>query len=502
VLSLAELRRVVRALDASRAGARIDRVLQPAADDVALLLAGGAERPARDRVWLRLCCRPGLAHLGTVAEGPPAPATTPGFGQFLRAHLAGGRLAAAALRGEDRQALLRVETREGGFALLLSFLGPRSNLYLLDERDGVVASARPLAETRRELAPGEPWRDPQGGPPGEGGDRFADVEGEALLAAVGRHYAEAEVKAGSANARARLARALAKARTALEKKAARLEAEARDGEEAVRLGRLGELLKASLASVRPGASEVVARDFASGEAVAIPLDPARTPAANLEDLFRRARKAARRAEKAVLELGALHGRIEELRGLEHALDAAQDDAALAALAARPEVARLLARNAPQAAPAGRAAARPKRRWQLGRREVPARLAPKVYRTRDGLEIWVGRSDEGNDLLTTRLARGNDLFFHLEGSPGSHVILRTEGRGEAPQESLLEAAELAVHFSKARGASRASVHVAAVKDVSKPPGAKSGLVWVHRGRTIGLRHSPERLQRLLDSRDED
>jgi predicted ribosome quality control (RQC) complex YloA/Tae2 family protein len=501
VLSLAELRRVVRALAETRVGARVERVVQPTTDDLLLRLAGGAQRPARDRVWLRLCCRPGLAHLGVVGDGPAAPATTPGFGQFLRAHLTGGRLAAVALRGEDRQPLLHVETREGTFALLLSILGPRSNLYLLDERDGVVASARPLAETRRELAAGEPWRDPQGGPPGEGRDRFAGAEGEALLAAVGGHYASAEAEAGAAQARTRLGRALAKARAALEKKAARFEAEAREGEEAARLERLGELLKASLAALRPGAREVVARDFASGEPVAVPLDPAKTPAANLDDLFRRARKAARRAEKAALELGALRARIEEIDALERALDAARDEASLAALAARPEVERLLLRYAPQAAPAA-APVRPKRRWQVGRRELPARLVPRVYRTRDGLEIWVGRSDEGNDVLTTRLARGNDLFFHLEGSAGSHVILRTEASSEAPQESLLEAAELAVHFSKARGASRASVHVAAVKDVSKPPGAKPGLVWVHRGRTIALRHSPDRLRRLLATRSDD
>src|SRR5881409_3443510 len=56
---------------------------------------------------------------------------------------------------------------------------------------------------------------------------------------------------------------------------------------------------------------------------------------------------------------------------------------------------------------------------------------KCYRSTDGLEIWVGRSDEGNDYMTTRLARGNDLFFHLEGAPGSHVILRTEGRADPP-----------------------------------------------------------------------
>ena len=46
---------------------------------------------------------------------------------------------------------------------------------------------------------------------------------------------------------------------------------------------------------------------------------------------------------------------------------------------------------------------------------------------DGLEIWVGQERRRKRRLTTRLARGKDLFFHLEGSPGSHVVLRTEGR---------------------------------------------------------------------------
>ena len=67
---------------------------------------------------------------------------------------------------------------------------------------------------------------------------------------------------------------------------------------------------------------------------------------------------------------------------------------------------------------------------------------------------MGKNDDGNDVLTTRLARGNDLFFHLEGSPGSHVILRTEGKSDPPGESLLDAAELAVEFSKAKQRRRA------------------------------------------------
>jgi predicted ribosome quality control (RQC) complex YloA/Tae2 family protein len=139
-------------------------------------------------------------------------------------------------------------------------------------------------------------------------------------------------------------------------------------------------------------------------------------------------------------------------------------------------------------------------WRLGRTELAARLAPRVYRSSDGLEIWVGRSDEGNDLLSTRLARGNDLFFHLDASPGSHVVLRTEGRPDPPSESVLEACELAVHFSKHRKVTEAHVLVAPVKNVRKPKGAKPGLVFVSGGRSVRLRRDPKRLARALAGRE--
>jgi predicted ribosome quality control (RQC) complex YloA/Tae2 family protein len=140
--------------------------------------------------------------------------------------------------------------------------------------------------------------------------------------------------------------------------------------------------------------------------------------------------------------------------------------------------------------------------QLGKRSVPRRLAPRRYPTAGGLEIWVGRSDAANDFLTMRLARGKDLFFHLDGAPGSHVILRTEGRDDPPSEAVVDACELAVHYSKAKNATRADVHVVPIANVKKPKGAKPGLVYVHGGRTVHLRRTPARLQRLLESRVED
>ena len=83
-----------------------------------------------------------------------------------------------------------------------------------------------------------------------------------------------------------------------------------------------------------------------------------------------------------------------------------------------------------------------------------------------------------------------------------MVLRTEGRSDPPQESLLEASELAVHFSRAKRASRADVHVVPIKNVKKPRGAKPGLVYVHRGRTVQLRRDPARLERILAARIEE
>jgi len=80
-----------------------------------------------------------------------------------------------------------------------------------------------------------------------------------------------------------------------------------------------------------------------------------------------------------------------------------------------------------------------------------------------------------------------------------VVLRTEGRSDPPAEAVLEAAEVAVHFSKHRKVTEAYVTVAPIKGVSKPRGAKPGLVYVTGGRSLRLRRDPRRLERVLASR---
>jgi predicted ribosome quality control (RQC) complex YloA/Tae2 family protein len=492
VLTLRELRRTAQALDALLRDARLRALAQTDEHTVYLRFhAPGEGEEGGRRHEILLSCHPGTARVSRAPERPPAPAEPPAFAQLLRARLDRAGFVGARILGEDRQLALRFEGREGVFELVLSILGPRSNLYLLDA-DGVLRGAlRPLSETRRDLALGEPWRSPGTKLPVEGEDRFAAYEGEALLDAIEACYGPAEREAGARELAHRLAQILAKERKRLERRAEVAEADARAGEEAALHHRHGELLKSVLSDAKPGASEVVARDFASGEPVAIPLDPKLSAAANLERLFKRYHKAVARATAAGGQLAELEERRASLAALAGEIErVAADPEALAALCERDDVKRLLARYAPQPPP------EPARERKRG--EVPARLLPKRYRASGGLEIWVGKSDEANDYLTTRLARGKDLFFHLEGEPGSHVILRTGGRDDPPPEALLEACELAVHFSKQRKASRASVHVVPIRNVKKPKGAKPGLVYVTGGKTIQLRRDPARLARVLDA----
>ncbi len=491
MLSLRELTRVAETLDALLRGGRLRGIAQTDAHTLFLRFHVPSETGEGRRHEIRISCHPEHARVGRVAERPQAPPEPLAFCQFLRAHLDRARFVSARIVADDRQLALRFETKEAALELLLSVLGPRSNLYLLDGDEVLRAAMRPLADTRRELAIGERWRHPDKKPPSAGEDRFAEASGGALLDAIEAHYGPLEQRArGEADAR-RLTQVVGKELDRVVRRIGKLEQDAGAGEEAAKYHRQGELLKTVLKEVAPGARSVVAKDFATGEDVTIPLDETKNAQDNLERIFKRYHKAVKRATVAGGQLAEAEERRAALEALRDEVAAAiEDPEALAEIGERDLVKKLLARHAPPPP-------RPSEREGPKKKGPPARLQPKRYRSSADLEIWVGKNDEGNDHLTTRLARGKDLFFHLEASPGSHVILRTEGRTDPPQEAVLEACELAVHFSKQRKATRANVHVVPIKNVKKPKGAKPGLVYVTGGKTIHLRRDPARLARVLD-----
>lgn len=109
--------------------------------------------------------------------------------------------------------------------------------------------------------------------------------------------------------------------------------------------------------------------------------------------------------------------------------------------------------------------------------TPIKTAKAPYKLQEfeGFTILIGRSAIENDVLSFEVAQPNDFWFHVAGSPGSHIVVRNpENLKELPGPVAQQVKQLAIHNSKARGTS-AEVHWGFAKNLSKPKGSADGEV---------------------------
>lgn len=118
-----------------------------------------------------------------------------------------------------------------------------------------------------------------------------------------------------------------------------------------------------------------------------------------------------------------------------------------------------------------------------------------YRSTDGYEILVGRTDRDNDNLTFRIAKSYDLWFHAADYPGSHAVLRNPQRKQVPARAITEAAQLAAKFSQARGDAKVAVNYCERKFVTKLKGFAPGQVRLSSFKTV-LVEPGEAVERIL------
>jgi predicted ribosome quality control (RQC) complex YloA/Tae2 family protein len=114
-----------------------------------------------------------------------------------------------------------------------------------------------------------------------------------------------------------------------------------------------------------------------------------------------------------------------------------------------------------------------------------RSAPHLltYELPGGWQVLAGRTDADNDHLSLKLAAPDDLWFHVRGMPGSHVVLRARPGERPDRETVRQAAALAAYHSKARAGGSVAVSCTEARHVSKPRGAKPGTVTIRHERVI-------------------
>ncbi len=272
------------------------------------------------------------------------------------------------------------------------------------------------------------------------------------------------------NARDRLARKLA---------AQQKELDATQNREQYK--RLGDLITANLYQLEKGMNKAVVVDYYDEACpeVEVALDVRLTPQQNAQKYFKLYNKAKTAEEVLTQQLAQGRADLDYLESVLVALGEAESERDLAQL--REELT--------QAGVLSNKQARNKKQ-----RVKPVAAKPFHYRSSDGFDIFAGKNNLQNDLLTLKTAFKSDIWFHTQKIHGSHVILVADGR-EPTDQAMTEAAMIAAYHSKARQSSLVPVDYTPVRQVKKPAGAKPGMVIYHVYQTAYVTPDEAAVERL-------
>lgn len=255
----------------------------------------------------------------------------------------------------------------------------------------------------------------------------------------------------------------------VEKRLDRLRQDKTLTEEVEELQQRGELLLANLHRIRKGMHEIEVENFyEQGTMVTIPLDEAISPSQNADRLFTKCKKIRRGYEHTERRIIESMAEKEWLEALLLSLGEAATREELVVVEEEMRDLGLLPRNVP----------RPKRRDGKGLPKVREAVSP------NGFVIQWGTNNRANDYLVKHVCRAFDLWFHVLGQPGCHLVLKNPRQGPGiPEKDVFYAASLAAGYSRAASERSAEVMIAEGRAVHKPKGALPGLVQVKSYRTV-------------------
>lgn len=104
---------------------------------------------------------------------------------------------------------------------------------------------------------------------------------------------------------------------------------------------------------------------------------------------------------------------------------------------------------------------------------PKKIAIHSIDYDDTSKVYYGKNNLQNEYITFKVADKNDVWMHVKGFPGSHVVIKCDGYPS--DELLLFAAEIAAKNSKAKDSNKVDVDFTTRKNVKKHPSGKTGLV---------------------------
>jgi len=225
--------------------------------------------------------------------------------------------------------------------------------------------------------------------------------------------------------------------------------------------RKGEFIQANLYNLKKGDTLLKCLDYYENKDIEIVLDPKKTPVENSEKFFKKYKKLKtsipyinRQIKEATMELkyfDELLHQIENasLKDIEEIKQELEDKKYI------------------------------KQKTKAKKRNK--RPNYDTYIDADGIEILVGKNNIQNEYISHKLAKHNEVWFHVKNAPGSHVVARAQF--PLSETTIRTASQLAAYFSKMKTSSSVPVDYLETRYLKKVPGKINSFVTYTKNKTM-------------------
>ncbi|MGI9255405.1 MAG: NFACT RNA binding domain-containing protein [Salinispira sp.] len=438
----------------------------------------------QENTYVRICLEQGHTRLHTVVSRPGSRSASrtesrtgsrkvqPRFSEFLRSRIRGGRIISAAQIGHERIVQIEITRSSETTLLYLKLWGSASNVIACDSENTILEAA--YRRPKRKECAGEIFQIP----------RTANINIKLLSArpalpeyntynqSIAAEYADDENVREQQKMVKDLIQYYTRQKNNLSKTIRTITGRQDSSESADRLQKCADIILTESRNIQRGDECIQATDF-DGRAVTIPLDPSLSPSENAQKFYREAKKINARARRMNEEKADILQNFEEIT---HILQDLHTDPS-------PAILRKLSEEMRQKDSKAR---------DLRKKDGRAKLTFESQ----GFQIVVGRNARDNEQLLRNFTRGNDTWLHTRDYPGAYVFIKQKPGKNIPLEVLLDAGNLAVHYSKAKNIGTADLYYTQVKYLRRPKKGKPGMVLPTQEKNLCVEVNNIRMKRLL------
>ncbi len=444
----------------------------------------GEDDDSRRRIFLIIDFAPTHLDIYPTTHPRKAPAQPQAFTMLLRKYIGNHCLTGLHIADNDR-----IVTFSFGFdvstyyELIVELTGRSPKIFFVETESRSILGRIGNDETRSVH---EIYTPPEAHPLHDETDRFENAED--IYKSLDGEFAARDERERVETLKTQALKRLNKSLGRAEKLIASLSKDLFKAEQAEQERSEADLLNAYAWQLKQGMLTAELPDFETGAPMKIALDPALSIRENIEKRYAHSKRMIRSREQITQRLDQTKERKVILEALIDVVTKAKDASPILEQAtAIDEVCAPDEKNRPATNNSGK-----------GKKSAPkvtVHRAYKIFKSADGTQIFVGKSAKDNDDLTFHHSKGNDYWLHVSGLPGSHVVVKS---AEPSQETLIDAALLAMHYSKLAKSESAEVHVTQVKYVRKPKGFPDGKVEIRGEKCLIAQASEKRLSRLMQT----